>query len=144
VNAERCIRLGDRVRCHYRLTCAGEEVASTFCGEAEGFTLGHGEIDPRLESLLLDLKVGDIRQFDLEPWQAFGARDAALVQSLPRDEFPAESRLEPGLSVEFDLPNGEQLIGHIESVSDDSVTVDFNHPLAGLPVRFECEIVAIE
>jgi len=140
----RTARLNDRVTLHYRLSCLGQEVADTFPEGPETFTLGAGELDPRLELCLSGLAAGTRRVFQLEPWQAFGERHEDLVQALPRSDFPPDMALAPEHGVEFELPNGQTLQGVILEVAEDTVRIDFNHPLAGLPVEFEVEIVAIE
>jgi len=138
------LRLGDQVTLHYRLACNGEEIVNTFAAAAETFRLGQGEIDPRLEVLLIGLQAGDHRTFELDPGAAFGSHEAGMVHDLPRSDFAADMPLIPGHEVEFTLPNGQTLHGIIRSVMADSVQVDFNHPLAGLPVLFEVKILAIQ
>jgi FKBP-type peptidyl-prolyl cis-trans isomerase SlpA len=144
MNDSRKLRIGDQVTLHYRLTCKDEEIVNTFTGEPETFHLGQGEIDPRLEVLLIGLQVGDHRSYDLEPGAAFGSHEAAMVHELPRDDFAADLALKPGHAVEFTLPNGQTLNGTIRSLTADLVQVDFNHPLAGLPVLFEAKIIAVQ
>jgi FKBP-type peptidyl-prolyl cis-trans isomerase SlpA len=136
--------MGDKVTLHYRLACGGKEVVSTFSGAPETFTLGSGEIDPRIEVLLLGLKTDAHTTVALAPGQAFGDRDEGLVQRLARDEFDPALDLQVGHIVDFSLPNGQTLHGTILNVNDTEVQVDFNHPLAGLPVEFEVRILAIE
>jgi FKBP-type peptidyl-prolyl cis-trans isomerase SlpA len=137
-------RPGDTVTLHYRLACAGQEIVNTFADKPDRFVLGQGDIDPRLETLLMTLQPGQHAVFHLEAWQAFGDRDASLVHDLPRSDFPSQPPLSPGLNAEFPLPNGTVMHGTIVAVADDSVRVDFNHPLAGLPVDFEVELLAIQ
>lgn len=136
--------LGDRVTLHYRLRCGGQDIADTWPDEPETFLLGAGEIDPRLEWHLQGLVVGERRHLALEPWQAFGERDEALVQRLPRGEFTAWTDMAPGHRAEFPLPNGDHLAGTILALEDEVVVVDFNHPLAGLPVELDVELIALE
>lgn len=140
----RVLRMGDRVTLHYRLTCGGGEVVSTWASAPETFTLGSGEIDPRLEVLLLGLKTGEHTTFALAPGQAFGERSEALVQRMARSEFPPTLELKLGHTVDFSLPNGQTLHGTLLHLTDSEVEIDFNHPLAGLPVEFEVQILAIE
>lgn len=142
MSAPRTIQSGDRVTLHYRLACIGQEIADTFQGAPETFLIGTGELDAGLERALTGLAEGEHRTLHLTPWDAFGERDEGLVQTLPRRDFPAE--LEPNLQVEFDLPNGHRWLGTVVALDDDTVTVDFNHPLAGLPVEFEVQILAID
>ena len=139
------IRPGARVTLHYRLTCRGEEIVDTFADdEPEAFTLGGGDIDARLEVLLLGLVPGDHRTWQLEAGEAFGLPDPDLVHPLPRADFPPETELREGLQMAFDLPNGQSMNGILRALGDETVTVDFNHPLAGLPVEFEVKILAVE
>lgn len=140
----RVIRMGDRVTLHYRLVCGGQEVVSTFTEAPETFSLGSGEIDPRLEVLLLGLKAGEHTTLALAPGQAFGDRDEGLVQRMARREFTPTHDLQVGHSVDFSLPNGQTLHGTILGLTDTEVEIDFNHPLAGLPVEFEVQILTIE
>ena len=137
------LRLGDQVTLHYRLTCNGEEIINTFAAQPETFRFGQGDIDIRLEALLAGLHVGDRRSYDLPAGAAFGDHEANMVHDLPRSDFAADMVLIPGHEVEFTLPNGQSLHGIVRRISADTVEVDFNHPLAGLPVVFEVEILAI-
>ncbi|MFA5081970.1 MAG: FKBP-type peptidyl-prolyl cis-trans isomerase [Hydrogenophilaceae bacterium] len=138
------IQPGDRVTLHYRIASYGQEIANTFPEAPETFRLGDGEIDPRLEQTLVGLAEGERQVFDLMPWQAFGDRDENLVQSLPRTDFPADLELIPERQVDFELPNGQTLTGTLLEAGPETVRVDFNHPLAGLPIEFEVHILAIQ
>lgn len=142
------LRPGDQVTLHYRLECGGEEVVNTFPDEPETFTLGAGELEGRLEALLLGLgpnaSQGQHLTFELEPGEAFGQRDEQLVHTLPRQDFPTHMELAPGHGVQFDLPNGQSMMGTVLEIGEDTVKVDFNHPLAGLPVTLEVRILSVE
>lgn len=143
---------GSVVTLHYRLECGGQEIVNTFDGGPETFTLGVGELEARLEALLLGRNAGDHLTYELGPGEAFGAHDPTLIHSLPRGDFGAnlganltagtELMVEGG--VEFTLPNGQTLAGTVLEIDADHVRVDFNHPLAGLPVIFEVKILAID
>ena len=138
------LRPGDQVTLHYRLECGGEEVVNTFPEDPETFTLGSGELEGRLEALLLGLTEGQHLTFDLDAGEAFGHRDEQLIHTLPRHEFPSGMDLEAGHGVQFDLPNGQSMMGTVLELGEDAVKVDFNHPLAGLPVTLEVQIISIE
>jgi FKBP-type peptidyl-prolyl cis-trans isomerase SlpA len=144
MNTAQNLRIGDQVTLHYRLECKGEEIANTFASGPETFRLGGGDIDPRLEALLLGMRVDQHATYALEPGAAFGNHDAHLLHTLPRSEFATDAALIPGHEVEFTLPNGQTLHGIIRNAGTESVEIDFNHPLAGLPVEFEVKILAIE
>lgn len=140
---DRAARMGDRVTLRYRLSCAGQEIVNNFAGDPETFVLGSAEIDPRLEILITGLAPGTRHLHHLQAWQAFGERDESLVRAMDRAEFDATLDLQPGLVVEFTLPNGQTLQGSIVSLDTGKVWVDFNHPLAGLPVEFEVELLSV-
>ena len=138
------LRLGDQATLHYRLVCQGETLVDTLPDGPETFTLGHGDIDARLETLLLGLRVGDNMTYELGPGEAFGAHDPAMIHTLARADFPATMELALNSDVDFTLPNGQTLTGTVLEIDSDSVRIDFNHPLAGLPVNFEVHLLAIE
>ena len=142
------LRPGSVVTLHYRLECGGQDVVNTFDADPETFTLGVGELEARLEILLLGLDVGDHRVYELGPGEAFGPHDPGMIHSLPRGDFVAnlgdDMELAVNGGVDFTLPNGQTVTGSVLEIGADHVRVDFNHPLAGLPVTFEVKILAIE
>jgi FKBP-type peptidyl-prolyl cis-trans isomerase SlpA len=142
------LRPGSVVTLHYRLECGGQEVVNTFDAGPDTFTLGVGELEPRLEMLLLGLKVGDHMTYELGPGEAFGPHDPDMIHTLPRGDFVANLAADAELAVDggvdFTLPNGQTLTGTVLEIDADKVRIDFNHPLAGLPVTFEVKILAIE
>jgi FKBP-type peptidyl-prolyl cis-trans isomerase SlpA len=81
--------------------------------------------------------------FLLDSWQAFGSSQPELIQTLPKGDLPADMTFEEGTLVEFSMPNGQTLAGHILEIGENSMKVDFNHPLADLPIEFEVEVQAI-
>ncbi len=143
--ATRTVVPGDTVQLRYALRPrGGEDVISNFDdAEPETVTLGDGTLSPMLEQWLIDLPPGERHVFLLEPWQAFGESQPDLIQTLPKSDIPADVQFEIDQLVEFAMPNGQTLAGHILDIGDDAVKVDFNHPLADLSVEFEVEIVRI-
>ena len=141
----RTLNPGDTFLLRYALRPrGGDDVISNFDdAQPETITFGDGTLAPTLEQWLLDLVPGERYVFLLEPWQAFGESQSGLIQSLPRTDVPADITLEVNQLVEFAMPNGQTLAGHILEISDDAVKVDFNHPLADLSIEFEVEIVDI-
>ena len=141
----RTLNPGDTFLLRYALRPrGGEDVISNFDdAQPETITFGEGTLAPTLEQWLLDLVPGERYVFLLEPWQAFGESQSDLIQTLPKSDVPADITLEVDQLVEFAMPNGQTLAGHILEISDDAVRVDFNHPLADLSIEFEVEIVDI-
>ena len=141
----RTLTAGDTFLLRYALRPrGGDDVISNFDdAQPDTVTLGDGTLAPTLEQWLIDLVPGERYVFLLEPWQAFGESRSELVQTLPKTDVPAGIKLEVDQLVEFAMPNGQTLAGHILEVGDDAVKVDFNHPLADLAIEFEVEIVDI-
>ena len=137
---------------HYRVTlmadpAAPADLVNTFTGTPATLQMGGGQLAPALEDRLLGLASGDYAVFDLAAGEAFGPRNPELVQRVARnalagpDSTPEE--LEPGDLVQLSAPDGGSYTGVVKQLSDTSALLDFNHPLAGQPVRFEVRIVGV-
>ncbi len=136
---------GDSLSLRYALRLRnGTEILSNFNDPApDTLTLGDGTLAQNLEQWLIGVAVGERHVFMLDAWQAFGVSQPELVHHLPKSDLSAEVRIETGTLVEFAMPNGQTMAGQILEILDDSVKVDFNHPLADLPIEFEVEIVEL-
>lgn len=141
----RAVVAGDTLELRYALRPrGGDDIVSNFEDtDAETITLGDGTLAPMLEQWLIDLVPGERHVFLLDPWQAFGASQPELIQTLPKSDLPADMKFTVDQLVEFAMPNGQTLAGRILKIGDDAVKVDFNHPLADLSIEFEVEIVRI-
>lgn len=131
---------------HYRIALAEPphaEVLSTFGGNPATLVLGSGELAPALERCLVGVTSGMPHTFLLEPGLAFGAYRDHLLQRLPAEAFPDPAAVEAGQVIEFSGPGGARFPGLVKTFEDGEALVDFNHPLAGRPVRFEVEILAV-
>ena len=135
---------GTRVRMHFALSLTdGTEAISTFDEEPLDFTWGDGTLRPGLELALLGLKAGDEQTLTLLPEQAYGPHDDRLVHDMPRSDFPDLIEPKVGQIIAFTSPTGEETAGSILAVDDDTVCVDFNHPLAGHDVVFRVRILGV-
>ena len=105
--------------------------------------MGDGSLTENFEACLLGLKEGDAKSFTLAANDAFGMPNPDNIYHLERSKFELEEGVEEGMIVGFSQPDGSELPGIIRSVAGDSVTVDFNHPLAGQTVIFDVEILAV-
>lgn len=141
----RTVAPGDTLELRYALRPrGGDDIVANFDDATpDTVTLGDGTLAPALEEWLIDLPPGERHVFLLDPWQAFGASQPELIQTLPRSDIPDDIALEVDQLFEFALPNGQTLAGRVLEIGDDTVKVDFNHPLADLCIEFEVEIVRI-
>lgn len=113
-------------------------------GKPAKFRMGDGSLTDNFEKCLLGLAQGQKSSFDLGPEEAFGLPNPDNIHHVDRTKFGTDAPAEVGNIIAFAGPDGSDIPGIITEVLGDSVTVDFNHPLAGQRVTFEVEVVAIE
>lgn len=104
--------------------------------------MGDGSLTANFEKCLLGLQAGDKKEFSLAAEDAFGLVNPDNIHHMDRSRFDAD--ISPGMIMAFSQPNGAELPGIIRDIAGDSVTVDFNHPLAGQSVVFAVEIIDIQ
>ncbi len=135
---------GTEITLHFALSIVGgDDVDSTFGAKPATFNYGDGSLLPGVEAKLLGLCAGASETFTLAPEDAFGQRNPANIQRFPRSQFAADMALEKGLVISFADAARAELPGVVSEVNDESVMVDFNHPLAGLNLTFRVEILNV-
>ncbi|QWT42072.1 FKBP-type peptidyl-prolyl cis-trans isomerase [Dickeya dadantii] len=136
---------GCEVLVHFALMLEDGSVAESTreSGKPAMFRLGDGSLSAALEAQLLDLRVGDRRQFSLPPESAFGPSNPDLIQFFLRRDFAQTGVPDVGTIMLFSGMAGNDMPGIIREVAEESVTVDFNHPLAGHTITFDVEVLEI-
>ncbi len=133
-----------RVALDYELSSAGSLIEASPAGEPLVITMGTEAVPAAVESALRGLRAGDEKTVDLSPEQGFGAYDAAKVKSVPLAKFGSMAeKLKTGASVDG-VEDGRPARGRVVKVEGGAATLDFNHPLAGKPLRYRIRIVAVE
>lgn len=120
---------------------AGEILDSSADAEPLSYIHGVGQIVPGLEAALTGRGVGDAFQIRLPAGEAYGERDPELVHTAERTQFGSDDP-EVGMQVSADGPDGAEVLT-IVAIDGDEVTLDGNHPLAGLPLTFAVTVVGI-
>lgn len=133
---------------HYRLaTMEGSDIVSTFQDNPATLQLGTGQLAPFLEVCLMGLPEGVHQTFELSPEKAFGPRNPDLIQWVSRATLDQNSQqgkqYAVGDVVEFAAPAGGRFAGVLREMDVERALFDFNHPLAGQPVKFEVKIIGI-
>lgn len=105
------------------------------------FTVGDGSLLPGFEKAIFGLQAGDRRSVFIDAKRGFGDWNENNVQVFTRLQF-SDMNLEPGLVISFADKTGE-LPGVVKEITDETVTVDFNHPLAGRDLVFEVDIIRV-
>lgn len=104
---------------------------------------GSGGIIPGLEGKLEGKSVGEEFSAHVEPVDGYGERDDSMVQTVPRNMFEADHPIEEGVQFHAESPEGDQLTVTVTNIDGDNVTVDGNHPLAGIALNFDIKIADI-
>lgn len=125
----------------YTLTVDGQIVDSTEGDEPLQFLQGHQNIIPGLERELAGMRIGQSKTVTVPATEAYGEIDPDNIVDVPRSEFPQEIPLETGIELEVKNADGEVLTATIADVDDESVKLDFNHPLAGKELTFNVTVV---
>ncbi|WP_246294950.1 FKBP-type peptidyl-prolyl cis-trans isomerase [Piscinibacter koreensis] len=140
---------GSFLTLHYRLSGPdGEAVVDTFAGQPATLSLGTGDLAPAIEARLVGMAEGESATFELAPGEAFGERSPDLVQRVGRAMVErlgdGAGGYQVGDVVRFPTPDGGGgYAGVIREVDDETLTFDFNHPLAGRPVRFDVQLIGV-
>jgi FKBP-type peptidyl-prolyl cis-trans isomerase SlpA len=143
------VQPGSFLTLHYRLRGPdGAAVVDTFGAQPATLSLGTGELAPAMEERLIGLAEGAHDAFELAPGVAFGERNPALLQwvrrELLRKHGDPDAAYHVGDVVEFTAPDGEgRYAGVVREAGASALLIDFNHPLAGLPVTFEVQLVGV-
>ena len=106
------------------------------------FLVGHGNMIEGFEQEMLGAAMGEAREFTLTPERAYGSRDEANVQSIPRSQFPEGMELEVGMVLGAQSDQGPMQFTVVD-VNDEIVIVDLNHQMAGHTLHFSVEVVEI-
>ena len=137
------VSAGSRVRLRYQLSLADGEVLDETGADGSDITLGQGEFAEALEALLVGMGEGDRKNFSIAAADGvFGQWDPGNIQLLDLAVIGSEVPLEAGQVVEFDTPQGP-VAALIHELDDETVTVDFNHPLCQHDLSFNVEILEI-
>lgn len=137
-------KAGDKVKVHYTGTLSdGTVFDSSLEREPLEFTLGEGQVIPGFEEAVVGMEPGGTKNITLAPDQAYGDYNAEAVTDVPRDQIPPHIAPEVGMMLEVRLETGQPAHVIITEVSDESVTLDGNHPLAGKDLSFDLSLVEI-
>jgi peptidylprolyl isomerase len=138
-------KCGNTVKVHFtgRLE-NGEVFTSSRESEPLEFTLGSGQVIPGFDKAVTGMELGETRTVNLQPEEAYGPRQEDLVVDVKKSNFPEDITPLTGEQLEIPQEDGEPLKVTVVDVSEDTVTLDANHPLAGYTVTFTIILVAVK
>ena len=138
-------KAGDTVRVHYTGTLDdGTQFDSSYDrGEPLQFTLDSSTVIPGFEKAVLGMAPSDSAIAKIPFAEAYGEHNEDLVLNVARSEMPSNLDPQVGQRLHSHQPDGQPVTATITAISDESVTLDGNHPLAGQDLIFEIELVEI-
>ncbi len=142
-DANNKVQAGRVVAMDYTLHVDGEKIDSSEGREPLEYLQGAGNIIPGLEREITGMEVGESKQVVVSPADGYGESDPEAFIEVPRSEFPSDIPLELGLELQVQDPSGNPMYARIDAITDESVRLDFNHPLAGKELHFSVQIVGL-
>lgn len=143
------VQHGSFLTLHYRLAGPdGADVVSTFNDQPATLSVGAGQLAPAIEQKLIGLVEGSEATFVLAPGEAFGQRNADMLQRVKRSLLAQhgdpQAEYNVGDVVEFPTPDGQgRFAGVVRECGEDWLLFDFNHPLAGQAVTFQVRLIGV-
>jgi len=137
-------QIGKRVKIHY--TCSlndGAVVASSKDKDPVEFTLGQKQVLPGVDEAVRGMAAGESKTVCVPPEKAYGPHHKELVEDIPRDRFPDHITPQVGQRLTIDRPNGQPMTVTVTAVSESTVYLDRNHPLADKDLTFEVELLEV-
>ncbi len=127
----------------YALSVNGEEIEHADTSDPLEYLHGVGNIVPGLEALLEGKQVGDKIHASLPPDEAYGDYDPEDVDEVERASLESDVELKEGLEVEVEDEDGFLYVATITKLTADTITLDFNPPLAGQTLTYDVEVVSL-
>lgn len=136
---------GDTVQIHY----TGKLDDGTVFDSSEGrdpltITIGEGQVIPGFERAVAGMTEGEQKEARLEVEEAYGEPRDDLRLDVPREQLPDDLEVDIGTPLQLNQPDGTPVPVTVAALSEETVTLDANHPLAGQPLVFDLTLVAIE
>jgi peptidylprolyl isomerase len=135
---------GDKVIINYIGTLADGRIFDTTNGKAPfGFTIGGDQVFSSFNDALIDMEVGEIKTVTILAEDAYGPYYDDLTRGMPRNFFPEGATIKAGKRYPMIHKDGSPVMVAIKEVTDETVTIDANHPMAGKDLTFQIELMHI-
>ena len=139
------VKPGDTVHIHYTGTLRdGTTFDSSEGRDPLQFEVGSGQIIPGLDKAIPGMEVGDKKTVNVPCDEAYGPVDPQMRQAVPREGIPDDIPLDLGTRLQMQTQQGQVTPVTVVEVTDEQVTLDANHPLAGRDLVFDFEVVSVE
>jgi FKBP-type peptidyl-prolyl cis-trans isomerase SlpA len=139
------VKENNTIKVHYTGTLTDGQVFDTSEGkEPLELTLGSGQLIPGFEEGLIDMKVNEKKTITIAKEKAYGDVIDELRQEVKKTDLPEGMEPEVGMGLVSKTPDGEEMNLRVVAVSDETIIVDGNHPLAGQDLIFDLEVLEIK
>ncbi|HEU4345820.1 MAG TPA: peptidylprolyl isomerase [Candidatus Binatia bacterium] len=137
------IKKGSVVSFEYTVSDENGEVLESNKGkDPVTYTHGQHEIIPGLEKALSGMEVNEEKSIRVQPEEAYGPVDPESFQEVPKADIPAAA-LKVGTALGARGPKGEEIVIHVRDIKEETVILDFNHPLAGKTLNFDVKVIEV-
>jgi len=137
-------KAGDAVKVHYTGKLEDGDIFSTSTqGDPLQFIVGQGETIPGFDQAVEGMQIGDSKRIEVSSEQAYGPYLDDLVIQVDRKELPPELDPKVGDRLQIQQEDGKAIPVNVIDLTDEAVTLDANHPLAGKDLTFEIELMEI-
>jgi FKBP-type peptidyl-prolyl cis-trans isomerase 2 len=138
------IKQGDTVKVDYTGTLENGNVFDTSKGKQPlEFEVGAGKMIPGFDKAVIGMEKGQEKEISIKPEEAYGEPREELKKEIPRSALPQDQEPKVGMGLMMNTPQGQQFPARIIKVTDENITIDLNHPLAGKTLNFKIKIADI-
>ena len=136
---------GDKVTVHYSGSLEDGTIFSSTYEEDEPFefTIGEKNVLSSFQNAVIGMKEGETKTISVPPEDGYGEHKAEFVLKMEKAQAPPELELEAGKRLQIRLNDGTTRVVTVLAITEDSVILDANDPLAGKTLQFEIELVEI-
>lgn len=146
--SEEKVQKGDKIKVEYEGKLDSGELFDTSNREGQQqpieFTVGERQVIKGFDDAVIDMKIGDEKEFKIKSEEAYGPKRDELQREVPRNQLPQDQEPKEGMMLVMQGPEGQQFPAKIVKVDEDKITIDLNHPLAGQDLTFNIKIAGIE
>jgi FKBP-type peptidyl-prolyl cis-trans isomerase 2 len=139
------IKKGDKIKIDYvgTLEDGTEFDNSKKHGKPLEFEVGSGQVIPGLDKAMISLEKDADKEITIKPEEAYGPYNDELIKKIEKKALPQDQEPKAGMTIMIGTPEGQQFPARITEVTDNDITIDINHPLAGKTLKFKINVVAI-
>lgn len=135
------MKMGNKYKIKYKLSLANGYLVDECMDEPMEFEVGDDTLHSCLEECVSETEKGEMQKYIIMSEKGFGERSDEAIQEMDKSDFNDSEDLKIDDAIEFLTPIGDKYVGMVIEIKDNTVLMDFNHPLAGHNLVFDVEVV---